>query len=309
MIEIERQQNCEMGDAQTHPVVLAVQDTTSFNFAGRKADGLGVLDNNRITGFFAYTTLNVSVEGVPLGIADQKVWSRPRTQKAKDDAHKQLPIDQKESYKWLVGLNQSVQRVPQQQVITVCDREGDIYELFATAQAQAAHFIVRAVRNRRTVGGKLLEQALVESAQVSTFTLDYPRRPQTEPEGVTMTLRYATLTLVPPERPASAQFMPLTPLTVQVVEAVEQAPPTGEKPLRWRLLTNLPVTNWSAAHTILRYYSYRWLVERFHYVLKSGCHFEHSQLATFAALTNHLALAPAHAPSSAHAGGKLRNCT
>jgi hypothetical protein len=290
MIEIERQQGRAQSDPQTHAVVLAVQDTTSFNFAGRQIAGLGVLDNNRTSGFFAHTTLNVSVAGVPLGVADQQVWSRPRTRQAKNDAHKQLPIDQKESYKWLVGLKQSVQSAPEQQVITVCDREGDIYELFATAQAHAAHFIVRAVRNRRTAGGELLEQALAQTAAVSTFTLLYPRRPQAQPEGVSMTLRYATLTLLPPKRPASAQFMPLPPLTLQVVEAVEQAPPAGEKALRWLLVTNLPVTSSSEVHTILRYYSYRWLVERFHYVLKSGCHFEESQLATFAALTNHLAL-------------------
>lgn len=286
MIELERQAS----QARSHAVVLAVQDTTSFNFAKRQIAGLGVLDNNRTRGFFAHTTLHVSCAGVPLGIADQQVWTRPRSHQAKDGAHKQLPIDQKESYKWLLGLQQSVQSTPDQQVITICDREGDIYELFATAQTQATSFIVRAVRNRRTAGGELLNQALAQTGEDSTFTLNYPRRPQAEPEQVSMTLRYATLTLLPPTRAAQAQFMPLTPLVLQVVEAVETAPPAGEKALRWLLLTNLPVTTREQAHTILRYYSYRWLVERFHYVLKSGCHFEQSQLASFAALTNHLAL-------------------
>ena len=290
MIAIERQQSQAHCDPQRHAVVLAVQDTTSFNFGGRRIDDLGVLDDNRTPGFFAHTTLSVSSAGVPLGLIDQQVWTRPRTQKAKDDKHKALPIDHKESYKWLVGLNHSVQSAPDQQVITVCDREADIYELFATAHAHTAHFIVRVVRNRRTADGPLLEEALTETAAVSHFTLLYPRRPQAHPQEVGMTLRYATLTLLPPHRVASARLMPLTPLTVQVVEAVEAAPPAGEKPLRWLLVTNLPVSDASQAQTILRYYSYRWLVERFHYVLKSGCHFEESQLATYTALTNHLAL-------------------
>lgn len=290
MIELERHQHQAQRHPQQHGVVLAVQDTTSFNFGGRQIDDLGVLDDNRTGGFFAHTTLSVSTSGVPLGLADQQVWTRPRTAKAKDEAHKALPIDRKESYKWLVGLNQSVQQAPDQQVITVCDREADIYELFATAQAQAADFIVRVVRNRRTADGLLLEQALAEAATVSSFTLCYPRRPQAHPQQVSMTLRYATLTLLPPKRVKCAHFMPLTPLTVQVVEAVETAPPAGEKPLRWRLVTTLPVNHDHEAHTVLRYYSYRWVVERFHYVLKSGCHFEESQLSSYAALTNHLAL-------------------
>lgn len=290
MIEIERTQSQAYGNPQHHAVVLAVQDTTSFNFSGRQIDDLGVLDDNRTSGFFAHTSLSVSTSGVPLGLADQQVWTRPRTKKDKDEKHKRLPINQKESYKWLLGLNQSVQNAPDQQVISVCDREADIYELFATAHAQDAHFIVRVVRNRRTADGPLLEQALSEAATVSTFTLSYPRRPQSQPQPVDMTLRHATLTLLPPKRPASATFMPLSPLSVQVVEAVETAPPEGEKPLRWLLVSNLAVSNDDEAHTVLRYYSYRWLVERFHYVLKSGCHFEQSQLSSYAALTNHLAL-------------------
>ena len=290
MIEIERQRSQAQSERHPHRVMLAVQDTTSFNFSGRHIDGLGVLDDNRTHGFFAHTTLQVSSDGVPLALIDQQVWTRPRSRQAKDEAHKQLPIDQKESYKWLLGLEQSVQSAPEQQIITVCDREADIYELFASAQRQAASFIVRVVRNRRTAKGELLEQAVAQSEQVSRFTLAYRRRPQAEVESVHMTLRAATVTLVPPNRPASARFMPLPPLELQVVEAVEETPPAGEKALRWLLLTNLPVNDDEQAHTILRYYSYRWLVERFHYVLKSGCHFEQSQLTSLAALTNQLAL-------------------
>lgn len=290
MIELERQRSQVYHDPQRYAVLLAVQDSTSFNFNGRQIADLGVLEDNRTQGFFAHTTLWVSPLGVPLGLADQQVWTRPQSTAAKDEAHKALPIDLKESYKWLLGLDHSVQSAPDQQIITVCDREADIYELFATAQAQAAHFIVRVTRNRRTADGSLLEQALAKAAVVSRFTLSYPRRPQTQPEPVQMTLRYTTLTLLPPQRVVSARFMPLTPLTVQVVEAVEETPPPGEKALRWLLVTDLPVNHDDDAHTILRYYSYRWLVERFHYVLKSGCHFEESQLSSYAALTNHLAL-------------------
>jgi hypothetical protein len=55
-----------------------------------------------------------------------------------------------------------------------------------------------------------------------------------------------------------------------VVDACEAMPPAGEKPLHWRWVTNLPVTSCDDAQTILRFYSYRWLVERFHSVRKSA---------------------------------------
>lgn len=286
MIQLEQEQSQVTDQA----VVLAVQDTTSFNFSGRQIEGLGVLDDNCAAGFFAHTTLQVSVEGVPLGLADQQVWRRaPHTPEQKDD-HKQRPIEQKESYKWLVGLTQSLAATPTQQIITICDREADIYELLALAAVTDTSFIVRSTHNRRTQSGDLLAQAVAQQPTIGTFTVEALRRPPGEAQKVTMNLRYTTLTLLAPQRKTAAACMPLEPLTVQVVDAVESDPPPGEKPLHWRLVTNLPVADLAAAQRVLRYYSYRWLVERFHYVLKSGCQFEASQLATYAALTNHLAL-------------------
>lgn len=291
MIEQERQQTVVRLSQREEAVVLAVQDTTGFNFAGRRGlSGLGVLDDNRTAGFFAHTTLAVSETGVPLGLLAQQIWVRAPRQTPKDASHKQLPITAKESHKWLAGLPQPTQSESGPQVITVCDREGDIYELFALAQQQADGFIVRVVRNRRIAEGGLLEEALAQREVATTYTLDVARRAQSEPRQAQMSLRYAAVTLLPPARPKSAQVMPLTPLAVHVVEAVEEAPPPDETPIRWLLVTNCAVTSCAEAQTILRYYAYRWLVERFHYVLKSGCRFEESQLQTLSALTNHLAL-------------------
>ena len=47
------------------------------------------------------------------------------------------------------------------------------------------------------------------------------------------------------------------------------------------LLTTLPVEDLAAAETVVRYYTYRWRIERYHYVLKRGCHIEDPQLETF----------------------------
>jgi IS4 transposase len=65
-----------------------------------------------------------------------------------------------------------------------------------------------------------------------------------------------------------------------VLLAQEQNPPDDTTPISWLLLTTLPVNSFDQAVECVRWYSYRWLIERYHYVLKSGCHLEQLQLET-----------------------------
>ena len=55
--------------------------------------------------------------------------------------------------------------------------------------------------------------------------------------------------------------------------------PEGEEPVSWMLLTSEPVTTLEQAQTILRWYTYRWRVEEYHKLLKSGCQVERYRLA------------------------------
>ena len=77
---------------------------------------------------------------------------------------------------------------------------------------------------------------------------------------------------------------------MQVVVAEELSPPAGVKPLRWVLLTTLEVTGWDDAVQIVRWYRTRWLIERYHFVLKSGCGIEKLQLETADRLQRALAV-------------------
>ncbi len=62
--------------------------------------------------------------------------------------------------------------------------------------------------------------------------------------------------------------------------AIEAQPPTNEPVVHWLLYTTLPLNTVDDALTTIRYYTYRWLIERFHFVLKSGCQVEERQLQT-----------------------------
>jgi hypothetical protein len=107
IIEVERRATVERMAAVSGEIILAVQDSTAFNFAHRAAlAGLGVLDDNHTPGFFAHTTLAVSEQGGPLGVMEQQVWSRPPKHNRVRNAHQAQPITEKESFKWLAGLSQ-----------------------------------------------------------------------------------------------------------------------------------------------------------------------------------------------------------
>lgn len=258
-------------------VVLMVQDTTSFDFKHHPhTAGLGPLENDHMSGFMAHTTLMVSAEGVPLGVWAQQVWVREAGSGKRGQRHARA-FSEKESFKWVKGLPDIQAAAPQVQIITVGDREAHIYEFLDALHDQRVDFIVRASQGR---GFTPDDQDVFEAVRTwpvqQCYTLTLKRRPDREPRDAVVELRFGTLTLQAPQR---AQAVHPT-LTVQVVEVLEPDPPSGEEAVHWLLLTSLPVLTLAHAQHIVTYYTYRWLIERFHYVLKSGCQLEDRQLQT-----------------------------
>jgi hypothetical protein len=69
----------------------------------------------------------------------------------------------------------------------------------------------------------------------------------------------------------------LPTLKVNVIYVKEESPPRGCDPIEWFLITNESVESWEEAYEKVGYYIQRWKIERFHYVLKSGCRVEKLQ--------------------------------
>lgn len=282
--------------AQGRAVVLAVQDTTSFDYTSHTdTSGLGPLENPQHRGLFAHSTLAVDPDdGVPLGIVGQQVWARDSQVVGKRQARKAVPIEAKESKRWLVGLQETEARLSTvARVVTVADREADIYELFALASHLKGEWLIRARHDRRVQAefGHLL--ATVEQAPVCARTqVELVRTNKREARRATLEVRRAQVTLLPPQRavkvirqwwaehPQTAHLAPapLEPLTVGVVLAREVDAPADAEPVEWLLLTSLPNATVDDALLCIAYYRLRWLVERYHFVLKSGCLIERLQL-------------------------------
>ena len=126
---------------QSQHVVLAVQDTTSLNYTTHPATlGLGPIASQAdgATGLIVHDTLAFSPEGTPLGLVDVQCWAPDPQTFGKSAQRHALPIEQKESFKWLTSFaaaSRAQQQCPNTTWVSVGDREADVYELFTQAAA------------------------------------------------------------------------------------------------------------------------------------------------------------------------------
>ena len=273
---------------QTVPLVLAVQDTTSLDWTHHPATtGLGPL-NGTHQGVLAHTTLALTPDHVPLGLLAQQVWARDQVPVTD---HKQRPIDDKESQKWLTSLDAAIAAratCPTTQIVSVGDREADVYDLFLVNRPVGVDLLVRAAQDRKTAHAeKYLWAAMATAPRAATVTRTLGKRGQQPARDATLTVRWQAVTLRPPTSRAKDT---LPNVTVWAVWALETAPPSGAEPVEWLLLTTMAVSSTDDALERLAWYAARWGIEVWHKILKSGCRIEDRQLETAARLTRCLAL-------------------
>jgi hypothetical protein len=290
------------------PLVVAIHDTTSFDYTGHTDTvGLGPLEHPQHRGLFVHSTLVVQpLGGVPLGVIGQQVWARDPTTVGKRAQRKARPIEAKESARWLVSLREAEERLGSRvQVLSVADREADVYEVFALGHQLRGNWLIRARHDRRLVGAEQHLRAAVAQAPVcATTTVEVPRTDERAARGASRRPAPAAPPTSPAaravgviaqwwaEHPRVARLAPptLQPARVGVVLVTEVDPPPGVSPVHWLLLTSLPLETAEQALACVGYYRLRWLVERYHFVLKSGCQVEKLQLETAERLRRALAV-------------------
>jgi hypothetical protein len=267
--------------AKEHNTILAVQDTTSFNYTAHKATaGLGPIDGHGSQGTHVHSVLAVSPDGVPCGLIHQQTWVRNREEKRTKEERKKLPIEEKESYRWLQSLEATKNAVGSEvHITTVTDREGDIFELFALPRPDNMDLLIRATQDRCVQVEdpnmkKLWESVEAVPESTETITTHLEHKPGEPERDVTFTLRWKTVTILAPAKKKKKY----SNVTLTAILVTEKEPPEGVQPLTWLLLTSLPVETFSQAAQCVRWYRFRWLIERYHFVLKSGCQLEELQL-------------------------------
>lgn len=261
------------------PIVLAIQDTTEFNLSHLPAtSGLGYGGNKQVRGYFMHSMLAVTPDGLPLGLLGMKTWTRPDEQFGKKAVRAKLPIAQKESIKWIEGLrhlNGLHARCPGTQLVTVCDREADIYDLFAHARSPDVEWLVRAAWNRSTAHpDAYLWDAMQLAPLVGTTTLRLARQANSPERVAVLEIRCATVEIRPPSDRRTASW---SNIRLQAIWALETSAPEGCEAVQWMLLTSMPIDGLEQALDYLSWYARRWTIETWHRVLKSGCRIEARQ--------------------------------
>jgi len=249
------------------PLVLAVQDTTEISWAATDQPALWV-----------HSTLALTPERVALGLLAQETWTRPPEEAGKRATRRERPIEEKESHKWLSSVeavNALTGGCPRTRLISVGDREGDVYDLFVLERRPGVDLLVRATQDRRLVAEdptqRTLRAALAACAVAATVTVAVPRQGARAARQAMLAVRFPPVVLRAPQARAAEK---LPDVALWAVWAHEVDAPAGVEPLDWLLLTTAAVQTADAACERLAWYACRWGSDVFHKVLKSGCSIE-----------------------------------
>jgi len=270
-----------VGRVREHRVVLAVQDTTTLNYSAHPATaGLGPINTKAdgATGLLVHDTMAFTVAGTPLGLLDLQCWARDPAA-AKTETRKDLPVEQKESAKWLRSYRavaEAGRLCPGTMLVSVGDREADLYELFAEAEATPGgpKLLVRAERSRQRQAEEADLWTTMERQPVAGYQdIFIPRKGSRAARTAHLAIRHAAVTLRPPKDKN------LPPVRLWAVLAREEGAPPGVKsPIEWRLLTTVETATFEAACERLAWYTRRGGIEIYHRTLKSGCRIEDRRL-------------------------------
>jgi len=261
-------------------VVLAIQDTTEYNLSHLPGTtGLGYTSDEHVRGFFMHSMLALTPEGLPLGVLGLKTWTRPHEQLGKKRLRKKLPIEEKESVKWIEGVKHMSDLkpfCPETMMVGVCDRESDVYDLFVTQRSAGVEWLIRAAWDRRVDHPeKYLWDMMKSVPLMGTTALRLPGRGQVPERTALMEIRCAPVTIRKP-----GYLKGQTQVDVYAIWAIETTSPEGCEPVEWMLLTSVPTHTMEEALERLSWYARRWTIETWHRVLKSGCQIEARQFGT-----------------------------
>jgi Transposase DNA-binding/Transposase Tn5 dimerisation domain len=286
--------------SQAGQKILMLHDTCEFSFQRDKDSKIGLLGRPAcgkgkdgrikfitVRGILMHSSLAITLDGLPLGLAAIKFWTRKQFKGCNALKRKinptRVPIAEKESFRWLENLRQSTALTSNPgDCVHIGDRESDIFELFSLADELGTNFLVRTCVDRLAQDAGTTVAAEMKKAPVKGRHRVQGRNKQGESYEADLDIKYEQLQVLPPE----GKWKDYTDLTLTVIHATERGTPRGREKIAWKLLTNLPVKTLQSAIEKLNWYAMRWKIEVFHKILKSGCKAEDSKLRSSERLVN-----------------------
>ncbi len=293
--------------------VLVLHDTTEFSFTREDAHAIGLTKKvakghkdkagrqrmHTVCGILMHSSLVVTTNGLPLGLAAIKLWTRKKFKgtnalqgKTLDGGKHsinttRIPIEEKESVRWLENARQATAILGDaSRIVHVGDRESDIYELFCECEALDTQFVFRTCNDRRVEDDGRTVYEVMEEQRVKGVHRIEVRDNKGKPSTAVLEIKYEKIRVCPP----IGKEKRYGNLELTVIHATERGTPKDRERIEWKLVTNLPVTCKADAIEKLEWYALRWKIETFHKVLKSGCKAEDSKLRTAERLANLIAM-------------------
>ena len=285
-------------EAEQRSQVLMIGDATEVNLSTHKACiGLGPVGRGNVAqGFFVHSVLAVDAKDKQLlGCMGQEPFVRSPAPEKETKAERNARW--RESLIW----EQSIERIGPvplgTQWIYVGDRGSDIFRFWQRCLELGYDFLTRVAQNRNVLTEEEEEQKDPTAEHLKTLARSLPsqgvkvltvpaERGRPEREAL-VNISWSPVEIQPP---TDGTALYQTGIKAWVVRVWEPEPPEGVEALEWILVTSLPVNTREDAWQCITWYKWRWLIEEFHKVLKTGCLLEDRCLQTVEAMCNLLGI-------------------
>jgi hypothetical protein len=255
--------------AATRAPILVLHDTTEFTYSRSEKETIGILNKSftgrvkrgrpqhfTVCGILMHSSLAVTTEGLPLGLTAIKFWTRSKFKGTNALKRKinptRVPIEEKESIRWLENLRQSTALLGERQrCVHIGDRESDIYELFCTANEAGTSFLVRTCVDRLAGDGKQTISAEMKQVPVKGVHSVEVKDRKGELSQATLELKWKRIRVLPP----IGKKNKYSELNLTVIYAQEPTTPKGRDKIDWKLITDLPVRSRKDALQLLSWYA------------------------------------------------------
>lgn len=268
--------------------VLQICDSTMLDYTGHRcAAALGPLGYRKQRGMFLYNSMIVNSFGCPIGLLKQSFHLRSDDTfgTLSSEVCNDLPWKDKQTRHWIEHFEQGQDLAKQNQaleVVFVGDRGADIMDLFARRSLPNMHFLIRSQHDRKLSDGHANLVATVASwSATGNYQARVMHSKTRQMRNACLEVRFGCAEIKLHKGLADKKQLPAVKVTVVDVREIRAQNTDLEEIIHWRLLTTLPVESFSDALTVVQYYLWRWLIERFHFLLKSGgARVENLQLET-----------------------------
>lgn len=270
---------------QTKPgTYLLISDTTDIDHFSHKATkGLGMLGSGVGRGLQQHSCLMFdSGRKQIVGQAGGTLHKRKRV--LKNETRKQRLERFRESSLWGAVVDQVGSPPEGSQWIHVFDAYGDNFEAMCHVAQNHCDFVIRAAKFHRTVCDQqgeavALDDALKDAEILGSYDLFIRSRQGVKSRTAKIEVSATTVTFSAPRICSSwVKQCGVADIKVNAVVVSEVGAPKGVKPIRWVLLTTLPISSFEDAWKVIEHYEHRWLIEEYHKVLKTGCSLERHAL-------------------------------